>query len=170
MAMNRKLRKLALTAHITFSVGWLGAVIGYIVLAFAGLNAKDPQLAGSVYIAMDLTGWYAIVPLSIFSLLTGLIQSFGTEWGLIRHYWILAKFVLTALGTAILLSHMPRVSHIAKMARDTSFSLAGLETALIWMVVHAVGGLMVLLTATVLSVYKPWGRTPFGRQCSSKVT
>jgi hypothetical protein len=168
--MTRKLRKLTLTAHITFSVGWLGAVIGYIVLAVTGLKSKDPQLAGSVYVAMELIGWYAIVPLSILSLLTGLIQSFGTEWGLIRHYWILAKFVLTVAGTIILLSHMPRVSHVAKMASGASFSLAGLETAQIWMVVHAVGGLMILLTATFLSVYKPWGRTPLGRQRASKAT
>jgi hypothetical protein len=29
---------------------------------------------------------------------------------------------------------------------------------------HAAGGLLVLLAATTLSVYKPWGMTPYGRR------
>ena len=38
------------------------------------------------YLAMDLIGWFVIVPLSLASLLTGLVQALGTTWGLFRHY------------------------------------------------------------------------------------
>ncbi len=34
--MTPIVRKFALTAHITFSVGWLGAVAGFLALAIAG--------------------------------------------------------------------------------------------------------------------------------------
>jgi hypothetical protein len=147
--MTPRLRKFALTAHVTFSVGWLGAVVTYFAIAIAGLKRSDAQVVESAFIAMDLTGWFVIVPLSIASLLSGLVQSLGTDWGLIRYYWVLVKFTLTIGATTILLLHMPSVGRKAGAAAE---------------VIHAGGGLLVLVTATTLSIYKPWGRTPYGRR------
>ncbi|MDQ6901046.1 MAG: hypothetical protein M3072_16375, partial [Candidatus Dormibacteraeota bacterium] len=88
MTMTPSLRKFALTAHVTCSVGWLGAVAGFLALAVAGLTSRDAQMVRGTYLAMDVTGWFVIVPLSFASLLTGLISSLGTPWGLFRHYWV----------------------------------------------------------------------------------
>jgi hypothetical protein len=147
--MTPRLRKFALTAHITFSVGWLGAVIAYLALAIVGLTSQDAQVVRAVWLAMELTGWFVIVPLSLASLLSGLVQSLGTEWGLIRYYWVLVKFVFTMGAVTILLLHMPAVKRMSGAMAE---------------VIHAGGGLLVLLTATTLSVYKPWGRTRYGRR------
>ena len=95
MIMTPSVRKFALTARVTSSVGWLGVVVTYLAVAIAGLTSKDAQIVSAAYIAMELTGWFVIVPLSLATLLSGLVQSLGTEWGLFRHYWILAKFLLT---------------------------------------------------------------------------
>jgi hypothetical protein len=149
MTMTPRLRKFALTAHVTFSVGWLGAVVAYLALAIAGLTGQDAQVVRSADLAMELTGWFVIVPLSLAALLTGLVQSLGTEWGLFRYYWVLVKFVLTMGAATILLLHMPAVSRMSSTVAE---------------VVHAGGGLLVLLAATTLSVYKPWGRTRYGRR------
>lgn len=93
MIMTPGLRKFALTAHVTSSVGWLGAVAGFLALAVAGLTSHDAQKVRAAYLAMELTGWFVIVPLSIASPLTGLVQSLGSTWGLFRHYWVLIKFL-----------------------------------------------------------------------------
>ncbi|HYR11547.1 MAG TPA: hypothetical protein VEQ60_27440, partial [Longimicrobium sp.] len=82
MTLGSWLRKLALTAHVACSVGWLGAVAGFLALAVAGLASRDPRTVAAVYPAMELITMYVIVPLSLASLLTGLIQSLGTPWGL----------------------------------------------------------------------------------------
>src|SRR3990170_4099331 len=116
MSMTLRLRKLALTAHVTSSVGWLGSVGGFLALAVAGLTSQDSQLVRATYLAMELTGWFVIVPLSLASLLTGLVQSLGTEWGLFRHYWILVKLLITILATIVLLVHMQPISHMAGVA------------------------------------------------------
>src|SRR6266567_4486110 len=118
MSMTPRLRKLALTAHVTSSVGWLGAVGGFLALAVAGLASQDSQLVRATYLAMELTGWFVIVPLSLASLPTGLVMSLGTEWGLFRHYWVLAKFLITVLATALLLVHMQPVGHLARVVAD----------------------------------------------------
>ena len=44
MTLTPALRKFALTAHVTFSVGWLGAVGGFLALAIAGLFSGDEQM------------------------------------------------------------------------------------------------------------------------------
>lgn len=88
MLMSPALRKLALVVHITVSVGWTGAIAGFLALALAGLTSQNPEVVRGVYVAMDVTVRSVIVPLSIASLVTGLIQSLGTPWGLFRHYWV----------------------------------------------------------------------------------
>ncbi len=99
-------RKFALTAHVTASVGWLGSVAAFLVLAIAGLRSSDAETVRASYLAMNLLGWYIIVPLCLASLATGLVQALGTPWGLLRHYWVIIKLLITVLSTVILMVHM----------------------------------------------------------------
>jgi hypothetical protein len=69
--MTPRLRKFALTVHVAASVGWLGAVIGFLAHAVAGLTSQDNQTVRAAYLMMALTGWFVLVPLSFASLLTG---------------------------------------------------------------------------------------------------
>jgi hypothetical protein len=108
---------------------------------------------------MELTGWFVIVPLAVAALLTGLVMSLGTPWGLFRHYWVLITLVLAILSTVVLLLHMPTVSSLADVARGTdSANLSGLGGDLL----HPGVGLLVLLVIMGLNVYKPRGMTPYG--------
>ncbi len=155
MTMTPGIRKFALTVHVTASVGWLGAVVGFLALVVAALISQDAQTVLAAWIAMELTGWFAIVPLALASLLTGLVMSMGTPWGLFRHYWVLFKLLLTILATIVLLLNMQTVSFAAETG---SADLGGLRGELL----HAGGGLLVLLVTTILSVYKPRGMTRYG--------
>jgi hypothetical protein len=159
MTITPGLRKFVLTAHVASSVGWLGAVVAYLTLAVAALISEDAQTVRAAWIAMELTGWFVIVPLALASLLIGLVQSLSTPWGLFRHYWVLVKLLLTVFATIILLLHMPTVNHFAGVAAETdSVNLGALRGELL----HAGGGLLVLLVTTTLSIYKPRGMTPYG--------
>lgn len=158
MIMTPRLRKLALTFHLAFSVGWIGAVLSYLVLGVSAVSSKDVETIRATWIAMDLTGWYAIVPLAIGSLLTGLIMSLGTPWGLFQHYWVLITLALTSVCVAILLLHMPTVSDMARTARRANAAADGGGGDLL----HPSVGLVVLLVITLLNVYKPHGVTPYG--------
>lgn len=161
--MTPRVRKLALTTHVTFSVGWLGAVVAYLIVAIAGLTSLDPQLVKGSYVTMQLMAWFVIVPFAIAALVSGLVQSLGTEWGLFRHYWILVKFVLTTLGTVILLLHAPRVSAMAVRAAESALASGDHSQQRLALVIHAAGGLAILLAATVLSIFKPWAKTAHGK-------
>jgi len=86
MTMTPQFRKFALTAHVTSSVGWFGAVAGFLALAITGLVGHDAHRVQAAYVAMELISWLVIVPLSLASLVTGFVQALGTPWGLLRHY------------------------------------------------------------------------------------
>ena len=162
--MTNRLRKLVLTAHIIFSVGWFGAVAAFLALAVAGLTSRDAQMVRTAYAAMELTARYVIVPLAVASLLSGIIQSLGTPWGLFRHYWVLAKLLLTTFATIILLAKVPLIGYAALRAAKTTLPGPDLHAAGMQLAIHATGGLFVLLLITALSVYKPWGLTGYGQR------
>lgn len=162
MTMTPRLRKFALTAHVTLSVGWLGAVAGFLALAVAGLTNPDAQMARASYLGTELITWSVIVPLSLASLLTGLVSSLGTEWGLFRHYWVLFKLLINMLATILLLVHTQPIALLASMAREPTLSSLVVGLLQIQVVADAGAALLALLVATTLAVYKPRGITPCG--------
>jgi hypothetical protein len=102
-----------------------------------------------------------IVPLALASLLTGLVMSFGTKWGLFRHYWVLISLVLTTIATLVLLAETQTIRHLAETAADPTTSNDELR-ALPSTLPHSVGGTVVLLVVLVLNIYKPQGLTRYG--------
>ncbi|MDX0973314.1 hypothetical protein GOL21_26940 [Sinorhizobium medicae] len=162
MTMTPGLRKVVLVAHIVSSVGSLGAVAGFLALAVVGLASQDAQMMRSVYVAMDVIARFVIVPLVSTSFLIGVVQSLGTTWGLFRHYWVLAKLLLTLLTVIVLLLQMEGIAYVAAVAVETTLSSADLLGLRRSLVIHAAGGLIVLLATTTLSVYKPRGMTRYG--------
>jgi Na+/phosphate symporter len=162
MIMTIGVRKFALTAHVTSSVGLLGSIAAFLALAIAGLTSQDIKMVRAAYLAMEVIARFVIVPLAFASLLTGLIQSLGTPWGLFRHYWVVVKLLLTLFATVVLLVRMELIGYAARLAAETTMSRADLRAAGIQLVVHAAGGLLALLGPAVLSVYKPPGLTRYG--------
>ena len=162
MTMGPCPRKIALTAHVSSSVGWLGAVASSLALAVAGLVSTDPATVRGAYLNLELLGWYVLVPFSVASLLTGLVSSLGTPWGLFRHYWVLAKLVINVFATVVLLLYMQSLSYLAGVAAETSSSgdLGPLRS--VSPTLHAGAALLLLVIATVLGIYKPRGLTRYG--------
>jgi len=150
MTMTPALRKLTLTTHVTASVGWLGALAVFLAHAIASLFSQDEQMVRYVSIAMGLTAWFVILPLSLASLLAGVVQALGTAWGLYRHYRVLFKFLLTAAATGVLLLKLGSIGYLADAASEPAFlsaDLVGLRTSIL---VHSIGGLLVLLAVVTL--------------------
>jgi hypothetical protein len=164
MTMTIGVRKFALTAHVTSSVGLLGSIAAFLALAVAGLTSQDVPTVRAAYLAMELIARSVIVPLAFASLLTGLIQSLGTPWGLFRYYWVVVKLLLTVFAAGVLLVKMELIDYAARLAAEMSLSRTDLRAAGIQLAVHAAGGLLLLLVPAVLSVYKPPGLTRYGRR------
>lgn len=164
--MTPRISKFVLTAHITFSVGWLGAVAGFLVLSITSIISRNVEIVRGAYLSMNVLGLYAIVPLSLAALFTGLLQSLGTSWGLFRRYWTTVKFALTLGSVLLLLLHqlgaISRIAHITLSSPAGTFPGAG--TTEMDLAIKAALAIAVLVVAATLSVYKPWGFTSYGQR------
>lgn len=146
--MKPKARKSWLLLHVITSVGWLGVTIGMLVLALAAFDA--PQL----YQAMSLLGDLVVLPLALTALATGVVLSLGTKWGLVKHRWVLVKFVLTVIAVIATTFSLRSGLH---EAASGAVATAGPDV-----LVACCVSLTLYTFNTVLSVFKPWGRTRWG--------
>ncbi len=170
MTLGPLLRKGVLVLHITASVGWLGAIGAFLVLAVAAATGDGEETLPGLLESMRLIAWVAILPLSLASLVTGTLSALTSGWGLVRHYWVLVKLALNAIAVTFLMGYLPSLDLAAQRASlpgaPDAASLGG------WMhVVHAAAAGAAVLAAAVLSVYKPRGATGIalvGRRAAGK--
>lgn len=159
--MTIALRRFVFTTHVTSSVGWVGAVIVFLALAIIGLTSPHEATVRGAYLVMAPAAWFVLVPLAHASLLTGVAISLGTPWGLFRHYWIVSKLVITLVATVVLLIYMETFRQMAGAAADPVLALGLVRNPS--PLVHASLALFLLLVATALAIYKPFGMTAYGR-------
>jgi hypothetical protein len=166
LTFSPAVRRALLTLHVTNSVGLLGAISAFLALSIAGLAARGGTNLGATYGAMDLVAWTVVTPLALTALATGIVQGLATPWGLFRHYWVLIKLLATVFATGVLLAKLLLIATAARMAAagapESDLREIGLQ-----LVVHASGGLTVLMLPMVLSLYKPRGLTRLGARVLS---
>jgi hypothetical protein len=158
--MTIALRRFVFTTHVTSSVGWVGAVLVFLALSLIGLTSPNEATARGAYLVMAPAAWFVLVPLAHASLLTGVAISLGTPWGLFRHYWVVAKLVITLVATVVLVIYMDTFRQIAGTAADPVIELELVRNPS--PLVHAILALLLLLVATALAIYKPFGMTTYG--------
>jgi len=159
-SMTPWLRKLGLSLHVALSVGWLGAVAAFLALTCAALSG-EALTSAAAYSAMAVVGRAVLLPLSIGALVSGIAQSLGTRWGLFRHYWVLVKLGLTLLATAGLFIHqITAIAEAGKLAGAAVTPLlqsGRLRELGVQLLADSAVALGLLLTMTLIAVYKPWG-------------
>ena len=160
--MTPALRRFTFTTHIASSVGWLGAALAFLALAVIGFTSDDPVKVRGGYLLMAPAAWFVLVPLAHASLLSGIALSLGTTWGLFRHSWVVLKLGITVFATIILLMYMDTFRQMAGVAADPVADLAMVRNAS--PIVHAILALVLLVAATALAVYKPFGMTAYGKR------
>jgi hypothetical protein len=143
-------RKALLTVHVGGSVGLLGVDCCVLLLGVTGAGGADPR---AVYPAMHLLGVALLVPLALVSLASGVLLGLLTPWGLVRHWWVLLKLVLTTGGAVLAL-----VVLTPSLSRAAAAVGAGRPVADAFLWRAPTGASVVLLVTLVLSVVKPFGR------------
>lgn len=160
--LRPRARKTWLVLHVGFSVGWLGAAMAMLVLALVGASTTNMQLRHYAYEIMHIFDLAIVIPLVLLSLLTGLVVSLGTKWGLVRYRWVLTKFVIAlSIPVFAALEESSWVRQAGTLTgADRDADLASTDTKL-WacFVVFS----LLLWAATALSTTKPWGRTRWGQ-------
>lgn len=160
--MTKRTRKLFLTLHVGFSVAWLGAAVGMLVLGITGLVTKDPNLRHHAYAFMHIFDLAIVIPFVFLSLLTSFFNTLGTPWGLTKYWWVLVKLVI-ALST-VGFAGAKENFWVRGLAEKTEGYLALNPDADLYLVIFFSLGIIGLWVAIILSIYTPWGRTPWAQR------
>jgi hypothetical protein len=162
MKLSAGARQAALMTHVVTSVGWLGAVAAFLALAVMAVGTSDAVTQRGLYIAMEVMGYTALLPLSLASFTSGLVQSLGTPWGLFQHWWVIAKLAISVLATGVLLLYTSTLRLLGDVAATVGLADDRGLLPSSSPVLHSAAALAVLLVAAALSVYKPKGLTRYG--------
>ncbi|KJK34980.1 membrane protein [Streptomyces variegatus] len=163
--MGRSARRTALVVHVVSAAGWLGLTLGLLTLGITAATTGSTATVEASVRAMKLFADWLLLPVAFLTLLSGLLLSLGTVWGLARYRWVYTKFWLTlATTTATVFALRPGVdSAVTAVAAGGRLPDAG----------DVLFGPVVSLSAyvfmTVISVLKPWGRTRRGTRLRASV-
>jgi hypothetical protein len=150
--LGRRGRRIALVAHVLSSVGWFGAAGLVLFLLATATATSDDDLARACFRAVETSVWLS-VPAAAMATVTGVVLGIGTKWGVVRHWWVVLKEVaVVPLVLTDLLVIAPSAHDAARGVGDGRILDAGIA--------HCV----VLAFATIVSVVKPFGRTPWARR------
>lgn len=158
--LSRPARRANLVVHVAASACWLGLTLGLLALGItATTTGSAVTVEASVRAMKTFTDWL-LLPLAFLTLLTGMVLSLGTPWGLARHRWVYTKFWLTlATTTATVFALRPGVGAAVAAVSDGG-SLPDPGDILFGPIVS----LSAYLFMTVISVLKPWGLTRRGQR------
>ncbi|MQA10499.1 MAG: hypothetical protein GEU98_18470 [Pseudonocardiaceae bacterium] len=152
--LPRRWRQFVVLLHVILSVGWLGVAASALVLSIVAFFETRVPVLRAVYEFHGMLIAVLTRPIGIGAVVTGIILSLGTKWGLVRHYWVLTKFVLS-IG-AILLSAMVQTELIeVGLAYANTPGSAELASAQSGILLVAIFHVVALGLSTGLSVYKP---------------
>lgn len=164
--LSASARKLTLTVHIITAIGWIGVDFVLFVFAFRGLTTDDAETLRICYQAVEMFAVVLLVPLGLLSLASGLLLGWGSKYGILRYRWVFWKLVLNlVLTTLVIVALRPGVSEAADLVSGTpDLTSAELDQARSNLIFPPVVSITALSFATVLAVYKPWGRTKYGQR------
>jgi hypothetical protein len=139
-------RQAVLTAHIMMSVGLLGDSAGFTAVALRLAGTADPVARMELLGTLNMFSLVFGIPLSIGTIVSGIVLGLGTKWGVFRYPWVVAKLLLI-ISVMLVGSFVigPAEQMMLQRGVDASARLVA-------------GGLydvMALAVATGLGVFKP---------------
>ncbi|AUI63459.1 hypothetical protein [Amycolatopsis sp. BJA-103] len=151
-------RQLTVWLHVVSSVGWMGQALALFTLLAIGRTTDDGAIRVAATSMAHEIDSLLLAPLANASAFTGFMLAATTAWGFTRHWWVLAKFVITLVqlyAGIFLLSGALRDSVVAARAGDPAPASVAL-----------VAGTALMASALAfqawLSVAKPWGKARTG--------
>lgn len=165
MKLPREIRRFTIFLHVLVSVSWIGVDLVIGVLSFTGLTTDDPQTMATAYTAISMFGVPLLLTLGLLALATGLTLGWGTRFGLVRHWWVVTKLIISlVLITLVVVALRPTLIDAAAESAVVDPTLPErLDQVRLNMIFPPLVSTAALLFATWLGVYKPWGQTRFGR-------
>jgi uncharacterized membrane protein len=152
--LGKNTRKVWLVVHIVSAGAWIGMDLVMGVLVFAAMVTGDPATAALCYQVLAVFAVWPMLTMGVTCLISGIVLGIGSKYGLVRYWWVAVKLALNVvLCVLVLFALRSGVQEAAEYGRTMT------GPAPDGMVFPPIVSTVSLLFATVISVFKPWGRT-----------
>lgn len=162
--VSPRTKKALVTTHVLFSASWLGVGVVMVTLTVLGLRSDDAATVRVSYQLLELFDMTILPWSSIGAILSGIAASLTGKWGLVRHYWIVAKLLISIaiIASAFGFLHRWVVSATERSAvLEAAGDAASVGNLGVWLVTGFGTAVSFVAVAMVLSIYKPWPKTRF---------
>jgi hypothetical protein len=156
--LGRGMRRAVLTVHIIGAGAWIGIDVVLGVLVFTAQLTGDPQTEALCYRALELFAVWPLVGAGVVTLVSGIVLGLGTNYGLVRYWWVAVKLVMNVVLVALIVFALRPGIAEAGAHGDALAAGAASDVATDGLMFPPVVSGTALVVATVLSVFKPWGR------------
>lgn len=157
-----------LVLHIVFILIFFGGLLGSLLLVWVTYLTTDRTLLEAVHTLIPYFDHFMVIPGAFGSLITGIWLAARTQWGMTKHYWVIAKWVgnmaMIVFGGSAMRFWISETLHAAQnkavfpLANPAYLEYRQLLTA------GLVFSLIVLLFLVVISYFKPWGKRSAKKQ------
>jgi hypothetical protein len=156
--LGRGARRAVLTIHIIGAGAWIGIDVVLGVLVFTAMLTSSTATEALSYRALELFAVWPLITAGLLTLASGIVLGLGTKYGLLRFRWVAVKLVINIVLVALVVLAL-RPGLVDAAAYGEALAAGGSAPADVGSLVFppVVSG-VALVTATVLSVFKPWGR------------
>ncbi|WP_239696803.1 hypothetical protein [Paenibacillus oryzisoli] len=155
-------KKWMLSLHIVFAAIMLGTCVTFLILSITVASSSDSGLILSCYKAMHVLAGTSVRASVIGTIVTGVLLSLGTHWGLAKYNWIIAKEVLTVVAVIIgpigmYIWTLKGISLMTDVGAESAYQGAYVSN-MFWLFIGIGLQLLSLIAMYLLSIFKPWGK------------
>ena len=156
-----RVRKVVLATHIVSAGAWSGIDLVLCVLVATGWLRAGTAARDEVW--QPLASWFMMPVLwttlaaGVVCLVSGLLLGFATKFGVLRYWWVAVKLALNAVMAAVLLVFL--LDPVQEIA--TGRAPVG-ELGIVFSLSAVALGMVTV--ASLVSVFKPWGRVGAARR------
>ncbi|TDQ39805.1 hypothetical protein [Aureibacillus halotolerans] len=156
-----------LTLHLLFAGILLGVSVTFLVLSITAATTNDQSVLLASYTSMHTLATSAVRASTIGTVVTGILLSIWTKWGLFTFYWIIAKEILTLISIGLGIVGM-YIWTLDAMSMTTEEGFSAMQNPAFQInQIQLFSGIFLqivsLVAMFILSVFKPWGQRSIKR-------
>lgn len=160
--LSLKQKNWLLSSHIAFGSLWTGTVLSMALVALRNRNTLNDEALYALNSIINVLDDFVVIPSAIGSVLTATLLCWVTNYGFVKFYWVIVKWILTIALIIFGTFWLYPWSEAATSISDTQ-GLRAFENQLYMfdtkgVLIGCIVQVLFLFIVIGISVLKPWGR------------
>lgn len=160
--LTQKKKQWLVAIHVIAVASWIGGTLGMLLLGLYLRSGENGEQLAYTLSSMEVIDENLLKYPALLTLLTGILLSVWTQWGLVKHYWVTIKLILTVVTIMMGILFLDNwTASLADMISETGFAALRNETfQSTWLsiIIMASFNVVCLLLMVFITYFKPFGK------------